>query len=43
MLSTPFPALHSLSTALAYTGFLFPWPDEKKRNNTFPHTEIGIL
>lgn len=41
MLSTPFPALYSLLTALAYTGFL--WPDEKKRNNTFQPAEMGIL
>lgn len=43
MLSTPFPVLHSFLTALAYIGFLFPWPDKMKRNNNLQYIEVKIL
>lgn len=43
MLSTSFPALYSLLSGLAYTEFLFPWPEKKKRNNTFQQTNWDPL
>lgn len=43
MLSTPFPALYSLLSALAYTEFLFPWLEKKKMNNTIQQTNRDPL